>query len=135
MKKYLIPVFVLMLLFAPISSSVAKANDDDTNLCSIDYIHTRDIRVAMSFNGNIANCATIFMPVYNSTKISGTLTLYDLTSNRAVGTWSVVKTGICNEVRTSIVEKGHKYRLSFSGTVTDKNNSSEKISCQTIKQN
>ena len=136
MKKSIIAVIFCFMMLICVPASVCNAKENVNTEIHLDYIYTRGISAALYCNGNSASCGLLFSPVESTSKLNGTLTLYDISANRAVATWSVVMSnGVRSVSKNATISKGHRYRLSFSGQVTTKGGASEHISCSTEKQN
>ncbi len=93
-------------------------------------------KLSLDFSDNQARCTVMIAGKAGTRKITGTLKLYDETEAGTVNIWTASKEGsIYNVMKTAAVKSGHRYRLSFSGSVYDADNKEEKVSISTVKTN
>lgn len=95
-----------------------------------------NVNVAISFSEDVATCT---VKIYGSSgieKISGTLVLFDDTSNYPVSTWAVlVNGGTYSSSNSAVVSAGHQYTLRFSGTVYLSDGTTETVTTSVTKTN
>lgn len=133
MKKVFKSVIFAVLIVAMLPVTIFAKEEP---VYHVNYAYTQGVEAYLSINGSAANCSIVFRPNESSSKMSGTLTLYDVSGSKAISTWSVSLQGNTRSIsKTANVERGHKYRLTFSGKVTTKNGASEYVSCSTERQN
>ena len=126
MKKGIIPiVLALVLCFTALP---CQAKEIHNSTVTIDYIHTTEPRMSLSFSGNTANCLIHCSLNKANSTVRGTMVLYDITSKRNISSWNLSGTGSLNSKQTAVASKGHSYRLTFNGTVKTAKGLSEPIS-------
>lgn len=87
-------------------------------------------------DNNRAECNIVIMGKSGTSKITGTLRLYDETAKQNIQSWNDMKYGrLFSLSKTASVTSGHKYTLSFSGNVYNASNVAEKIHVSTTKSN
>lgn len=99
----------------------------DSNV-NIDYLHTTEARVSLSFSNDTANCLIHCSLNNANSTVRGSMVLYDMTSKRNIASWNLSGTGSLNSRQITSVSKGHSYRLTFNGTVRTAKGLSEPIS-------
>lgn len=130
MKK----IIGLMLVFAMLLGFESMAvRASEVSLC---YVNTSACTVRLSYDNNVAKCTLTVTGKSGTSSISGKLKLYDVTASKTVKTWTISKSGsLYSGSKTTTVTAGHKYRLSFSGKVYDKNSIAESVSAKVTKTN
>lgn len=138
-KKRWIYLILLVGALCFMQTSVVQANSMQgyDGGISVMYIQSNRCRVNLRFSGTKANCTLTVTGKKGTTKISGTLKLYDSTSLKTVKSWSISKIGSAySGTKTATVKKGHRYKLSFSGKVyADDSKYGESVSSSTSKKN
>jgi len=88
------------------------------------------------FKENHANCNIVVRGKTGTSKITGTMKLYDETVKQNVQLWTDTKSGRLFTLNgTASAKSGHTYKLSFSGTVYGANGAEETINVSTTKSN
>lgn len=124
--------FLIMILFI----YAARCMTVEASDCMPMYLNTSKCYVLLSFNNNKATCVLAITGKEDTVSISGKLKLYDVTSRKAVKTWSVSKSGASySGNKTAVVKSGHVYRLKFTGNVFDSAGQAESISAKVKKTN
>lgn len=122
----------LMVLSGSVPSAAAQADSE----ISLVAENISDKRLTFEFNQNQANCTVFVNGKAGTAKITGTLKLYDETTNQTVQSWTESRNSrIFQLSKTAAVKSGHRYTLSFSGSVYDADNKEEKVSISTVKTN
>ena len=100
------------------------------------YVENCTANVYLNYTDNKANCVVSIRGSSSVSKISGTIFLFDETEGTNVASWSVEHSGyVYSTSKTTTVRAGHKYTLSFAGTVYTENGSSETVSSSVTKNN
>lgn len=130
-RRKIAGIVMLVLILCYCQSVSAKIAD-----IMPQYVQTSSCSVSISINGVTANCLLNIQGKDGTTKISGTLKLYDVTDKKSVKSWSISKRGsYYSGLKTASVKSGHKYKLSFSGKVYDSKENGESVSATKTKQN
>ncbi len=121
---------IVMLLTGMQTCLVGAAN------VSPRYTAATRVTTLLQFSNNTAQCGVCVYAKAGTSKITGTIRLYDNTTNMYVGNWNVNKKGAAYIGSNSVaVKSGHQYTLSFTGAVYDTNGFGERISSSTTKVN
>lgn len=124
----------LMLVFAMLigfNNMTVRASE-----VSLYYVNASNCTVSLKFSSNTAACSLYIKGKSGTSSISGKLKLYDVTTGKTVKNWTISKTGsLYSGSKSKAVTAGHKYRLSFTGKVYDKNNVAESVSAKVTKKN
>lgn len=130
MKK----IIGLMLMFAMLvgfECTVVRASE-----ASLYYVNTSNCIVRLSYDNNTAKCTLSVTGKSGTSRISGTLELYDLTDGKSVKKWTISKIdSLYSGSKSKKVTAGHRYRLKFTGKVYNKNNVAESVSASVTKKN
>ncbi|MDE7435619.1 MAG: hypothetical protein K2N01_07365 [Lachnospiraceae bacterium] len=97
-------------------AAMAASPEDEIMPC---WDQTNVVTIDMVFNNNIATCILNIVPKSGVTLITGYLQLYDVTDDKLIRSWAIKGTGtLYNKEETYPVTRGHKYTLTYKGTVT-----------------
>lgn len=130
-KRKIAGIVMLVLILCYCQSISAKMTE-----IAPQYVNTSSCSISMAINGVMANCLLNVKGKDGTTKISGTLKLYDVTDKKSIKRWPISINGTYySGLKTATVKSGHKYKLSFSGKVYDSKNKGESISATKTKQN
>lgn len=100
------------------------------------YVSSSNATVTLSFNDNTAICMLTVSGKSGTSKITGTLKLYDVTAGATAKKWTISKNGsIYSGSKTAVVTSGHKYRLKFTGKVYDAAGVAENVTAKVVKTN
>lgn len=131
-RMVMLPVCSLVMACGCFQSVYAQA---DTGI-SVLSENSSDGNVVLTFSQNKAKCSVLITGKSGTSKISGTLKLYDEAAKKTTQAWSVSKNGdVYSESFTVTVLSGHKYTLSFKGTVYNASHVGESITRSTTKTN
>ena len=85
---------------------------------------------------NTAKCVTVINCRNDVNKIKGVITLKDDTTNKNIASWTVNYNGSSYYGINSVsVKSGHRYTLSFSGTVHSTKGLSESVGNSVTRKN
>lgn len=134
LQKKWICLILLGAMLCYMQPNIAQAKE---SMVSLMYVQNNRCLTDLRFSGTTANCTLTVSGKKDTSSISGTLKLYDITSRKTVSSWSISTTGsVYRGTKTATVKKGHSYKLSFSGKVYEKNSKAgETISSSTRKKN
>lgn len=129
-------VMVIMMCGIYLSGSNEMMVFANSNMLMPCYESGKTVSAVMVFSDNKASCSVTVIGESDTSKITGTIKLYDETSKKTVKTWSVNCEGaVYSTNKSADVTANHKYTLSFSGKVYDANGNAESISTSTTKKN
>jgi len=126
-------VFLCLLLFTQTLHVYAFVPQHQV----VPYYETENrAKVSLTFDKNVAKCVVTVLGEKGTTKISGTVQLYDETAKKSVKTWSISSSSaVCTLSKDVSVKSGHKYTLSCTAKVYDANNSSKAADGSATKTN
>ena len=100
------------------------------------YVQGSRASTTLQIASNTATCIVKVVGKDGTSKITGTIRLYDDTTNTYVGTWNVnITQPVYVESKSASVKSGHQYTLSFVGNVYNANGVGERIASSTTKVN
>ncbi len=132
MKKIIIMILMALIL---VSEGITGVNAKSVyaDQIGLDYAHTEEPKVVMSFSGKSIKCTVSCALRKASSEISGKMKLRDLTADSDVANWVVTGKGAMRASKTAKAVKGHSYRLTFTGTVKTAKGQKEQVSVSTEK--
>ena len=132
-KKLAIAIMCAMVLICGNGSMVSMAADNTVMPC---YDETASASTYLDISNNVASCKIIVIGKADTAKITGTVWLYDETTNDTVDSWNVdVNSNTCSESFSTGVIAGHSYTLYFSGTVYSRDGAGEMVNANVSKTN
>lgn len=100
------------------------------------YANSSEATVTLQCAGSTATCMITIKGKTGTSKISGTMKLYDETGKKSVASWAVRNSSSTYVgSKKATIQTGHKYTLSFSGTVYDANAKGEHLEASITKKN
>lgn len=98
--------------------------------------NTNMLQIALSFSDDVATCSAYISGKSDTSRITGSLQLWDVTTNTKVETWHTEnKDTYLHMSEKADVTPGHTYKLTLIAYVYNKQGSSEYLKDTTTKKN
>ena len=132
-KRLVVGIICAVILICGNRVVVSMAADSTVSPC---LDETASASVRLSISNNVASCKVVVVGNSDTASISGTVWLYDETTNETVDSWDVdVNSSTCSESFSTGVVAGHSYTLYFSGTVYSRDGAGEMVNANVSKTN
>lgn len=100
------------------------------------YEITARVSTSLNYSQNTATCGVVIFAPEGTKQITGSIELYDDTTENTVKTWDVDCEKLTYHfIDTIKVKSGHTYTLTFTGTVYDSSGVGEPVNGTTTKKN
>lgn len=130
-RKRIISSICLLMLLVTMQTCLVGAAE-----VSPRYIDDTSTSTTLQISANNASCIVKVIAKSGTSKITGTIRLYDDTTRMYVATWDVNQAGTYYiSSHSAAVKSGHQYTLSFTGTVYDSKGVGERIAASVTKNN
>lgn len=130
-RKRIISSICLLMLLVTMQTCLIGAAE-----VSPRYVSTTKVNVSLQISNNTVTCNSYVYAENGTSKITGTIRLYDDTTRAYVASWNVDQAGsYYSSSHTVAVKSGHQYTLSFTGTVFDAGGTGERVAASTTKNN
>lgn len=131
--------FACMLLVMQSFVIVTNASEIGTyENCELEarYEYIEKCRVELNYSSNVAMCRVEILGPEKPNRISGTITLYDETSDYIMGSWDFNQLGNSyNFAQNVSVQSGHEYTLFLDGTLYTSDGNEESFQKSTTRRN
>ncbi|MDE7063772.1 MAG: hypothetical protein K2O73_11115 [Lachnospiraceae bacterium] len=117
MKRLLAAALCCVCLLSMYQETMMAASPEDEIMPCWDQ--TNVVGIDMIFRNNVATCILSIVPKEGVTLITGYLQLYDVTDGKLIRSWAIKGTNTYySKEETYPVTRGHKYTLTYKGTIT-----------------